>query len=117
MQKVLHWIPGIFMMAGGLYTIYYFNTILQETLQLHEQSNGLMRVFSGVLLALGGSLIVPIVTGGILVLIGAVTIWKKNFFLALISLIFVLTLFNWVGIMVCCIGSIFGMIIWRKQLH
>ncbi|WP_249870759.1 hypothetical protein [Oceanobacillus saliphilus] len=117
MHKKLNWIPGLLIMAGGLYTIHYIDVFIKETHQMLEQSIGLMRGLAAVTLALSGGLIFPLVMGGIVGIIGAITIWKKNFFLALISLIFAATLLNWVGSILCCIGGITGMIMWRKQLH
>lgn len=88
---------------------------MNETMQIFEKSSGLMRVLSGTALALSGSLILPMLFGGIITVIGIITIWKRHIGLAVVSLLLAIVLMNWVGVILTIIGSILGFILWREH--
>jgi len=115
MNRKIGWLPSLLIIIGGLYTIFYSIQLFYETKELFEQSSGLLRAFSAVQFGLSGSLILPIIIGSIVAMIGAYSFWKPHVFLALISLIIVTLMLNWVGCILSITGAIMGIVIWRKQ--
>ena len=116
MSKKFGWIPSLLLMSGGLYTIFYFNHLINEIIQLYDETNfALVRALSGVVLAFSGSLFLPMSFGGIIAVIGLITIWKRYIGLAAISLILATLLLNWVGSILAITGAILGFIMWREQ--
>lgn len=115
MNRKIGWLPSLLIISGGLYTIFYSIQLFYETKELFEQSSGLLRAFSAVQFGLSGSLILPIIIGSIVAMIGAYSFWKPHVFLALISLIIVTLMLNWVGCILSITGAIMGIVIWRKQ--
>ncbi|KAB8126078.1 hypothetical protein F9U64_20815 [Gracilibacillus oryzae] len=116
MKQKITWIPSIFITSGGVITIIHFIQLINELEDSYEQSEGFLRAMNGFLLMISGSFIIPLIMGGITVVIGIITIWKRHIALAAISLIFSILMLNWIGCILSIGGAVLGFVMWREQV-
>lgn len=82
MNRVTSWVSSFFILSGALYTIYYFNNLLDEKQELYEQSTGVIRLFYGASHSIDEALFsIPITTGSLLAIIGIITLFERDVFL------------------------------------
>src|SRR5699024_6039872 len=115
-NRVTGWISSLFILSGALYTIYYFNNLLEEKQELYEQSTGFVKLFYGASHSIDEALFsIPITIGSLLAIIGIITLWERDVFFAYLSVFLAIFSLNLIGSLLSLIGTIIGFVVWRKQ--
>lgn len=118
-RRIRDYLPGLLVLAGGLYTVYYYYMYwirVYGALCIPGFGDPVkVEVTQGIWIRLD-AILFPTVFGVILALLGIMIVWKKKFGAAVVALVLGATVINWPGFLLIAGGSLLGILIWRKTL-
>lgn len=118
-RPIRNYLPGLLVLAGGLYTVYYYYMYwlrVYGALCIPGYGDPIkVEVTRGIWIRLD-AILFPTVFGVILTLLGVMLIWKKKFGAAVVALVLSATVINWPAFVLIAGGAILGLLFWRKTL-
>lgn len=118
MGKVIQVLSSLLIMSGGVYTIYYYLEALRKIREKSVSSITFFAEIQGAFDAIDQDLYkIPIIIGGLVVLLGILSMWKWQLAASIISFMLALLMFNWLGVMLSLIGSTMGIVLWGKRAY
>lgn len=118
-RPVRNYLPGLLVLAGGLYTVYYYYTYwirVYGALCIPGYGDPIkVEVTQGIWIWLD-AILFPTVLGVILTLLGVMLVWKKKFGAAVVALVLSATVINWPAFILIAGGALLGLLFWRKTL-
>ncbi|KZE37141.1 hypothetical protein AV656_11200 [Bhargavaea cecembensis] len=118
-RPVRNYLPGLLVLAGGLYTVYYYYTYwirVYGALCIPGYGDPVkVEVTQGIWIRLD-TILFPTVFGVILALLGIMLVWKKKFGAAVVALVLSATVINWPAFILIAAGALLGLLFWQKTL-
>ncbi|EMR07173.1 Phosphotransferase enzyme family protein [Bhargavaea cecembensis DSE10] len=118
-RPIRDYLPGLLVLAGGLYTVYYYYMYwirVYGALCLPGYGDPVkVEVTQGIWIRLD-AILFPTVFGVILALLGVMLVWKKKFGAAVVALVLSATVINWPAFIMIAGGALLGLLFWRKTL-
>ncbi|SEJ43489.1 Phosphotransferase enzyme family protein [Bhargavaea ginsengi] len=118
-RPIRNYLPGLLVLAGGLYTVYYYYMYwlrVYGALCIPGYGDPIkVEVTRGIWIRLD-AILFPTVFGVILTLLGVMLIWKKKFGVAVVALVLSATVINWPAFILIASGALLGLLFWRKTL-
>lgn len=118
-RPIRNYLPGLLVLAGGLYTVYYYYMYwlrVYGALCIPGYGDPIkVEVTRGIWIRLD-AILFPTVFGVILTLLGVMLIWKKKFGAAVVALVLSATVINWPAFIMIAGGALLGLLFWRKTL-
>ncbi|MFC7366271.1 MULTISPECIES: phosphotransferase [Bhargavaea] len=118
-RPIRDYLPGLLVLAGGLYTVYYYYMYwlrVYGALCIPGYGDPIkVEVTQGIWIRLD-AILFPTVFGVILTLLGVMLIWKKKFGAAVVAFVLSATVINWPAFILIAGGALLGLLFWRKNL-